>query len=174
MSGWHVITAGPSAGKSSVIRELSARGNRAAPEGARIFIDQKVSEGYEAASIREEFAFTEEVEKVDKKIERRLPRYETVYLDRALADNIAYRRHQGMDVPREMWLECSGRYDVVFLLERITYEDDYARDESEQEAERIHELLEEAYRDLGYTVHEVPLMPVDERADYIESVVQNV
>lgn len=41
----NVITAGPSAGKTSTLRELSARGHYIIPEAARMHIDQQISEG---------------------------------------------------------------------------------------------------------------------------------
>lgn len=168
----NVITAGPSAGKSSVIRELSARGYRTAPEGARLFIDQKISEGYDDAdAIREDFVMVEEVEQIDRTVEHRLPHDEIVFLDRALADNIAYRMHFDMDVPHDLWMECAYAYSNVFLLERIDFQDDYARDEDEEEAAEIHRQLRHTYESLGYDIHEIPLMPVDERADQIEEII---
>lgn len=53
----NVITAGPSAGKSSTIRELSARGYRTLPEAARILFDQAISEGRDSEAVREDDDF---------------------------------------------------------------------------------------------------------------------
>lgn len=168
MGKWHVLTAGPSAGKSSVIRELSGRGYRTNPEGARIFIDQKISEGFDPEEVRSKFNFHWWVEETDKRIERTLSDDETAFLDRSVADNIAYRNVHSVQSRPELGDFCRDRYGTIFMLERIDFQDDYARDENEEWAQRVHEELWRVYRDLGYEPIHVPLMPVDERADFIE------
>lgn len=174
---WHVITAGPSAGKSSTLRELSARGYTTGPEAARLLFDQAISEGRDPADVRQDDNFHEQVERIDRRIESNLPDDEPVFLDRSLADNIAYRRHfaddttMGREMADAIWLlcqECENRYGDVFLLDRIQFEDDEVRVEDEEEAQAIHEAIRQAYKDCGYTVHEVPVKPVDVRADEIE------
>lgn len=167
---WNVITAGPSAGKSSTIRELSARGYRTGPEAARILFDQLISEGGDPEELRHADDFHEQVEAVDRRIESNLSE-EMTFLDRSLADNVAYRRHFDRPVPDDLVEACRNRYDQVLLLERIQFEDDAVRSEDEAEARELHGKIRTAYRDLGYTVTDVPLMPVDDRADYVEDVV---
>jgi len=168
--GWNVITAGPSAGKSSTIRELSARGYRTGPEAARILFDQLISEGGDPQAVREADDFHERVEAIDRRIEANLPDG-LVFLDRSLADNVAYRRHFDNAVPGALVETCRNRYENVFLLERIGFEDDEVRSEDEAEARELHQKIRSAYQDLGYEVTDVPLMPVDERADFIEATV---
>ncbi|MFB6207193.1 MAG: AAA family ATPase [Haloglomus sp.] len=167
---WNIITAGPSAGKSSTIRELSARGYRTGPEAARILFDQCISEGGDPEQLRRADDFHEQVEAIDLRIESNLSE-EVTFLDRSLADNIAYRRHFDNPVPDELFERCRGRYDNVLLLERIRFRDDEVRSEDEAEARELHGEIRAAYRDLGYDVTDVPLMPVDERADFIEEIV---
>lgn len=166
---WNVITAGPSAGKSSTIREISARGYRTGPEAARILFDQSISEGGDPEAVRAADDFHERVEAIDRRIESNLPD-EVTFLDRSLADNVAYRRHFDSPVPDALLATCRDRYEHVFLLERIGFEDDEVRSEDEAEARELHEEIRTAYQDLGYEVTDVPLMPVDERADFIETV----
>lgn len=179
-NNWHVITAGPSAGKSSTIRELSMRGYRTAPEAARILFDQAISEGTSPEEKRQEDGFHEQVETIDRRIEQNLPDDEPVFLDRSLADNIAYRRHFG-DRGREntdaifaLCQECANRYGDVFLLDRIEFVDDEVRDEDEQEAQEIHEKIRRAYEDIGHDVYEIPVKPVDERAQDIENHIERI
>ena len=50
---------------------------------------------------------------------------------------------------------------------RFAYDD--VRTETEQEDREVHEELREVYERLGYEVIDVPLMPIDERADFIET-----
>lgn len=172
----NVITAGPSAGKSSTIRELSARGYRTLPEAARILFDQRISEGDDPEAVRQEDNFHEQVESIDERIESHIPDTETVFLDRSLADNLAYRRMFGNDDTEsvvKLTNACDGRYDNIFMLERIDFKDDEVRSEDEEEAERTHSAIYQAYKDLGYNPIHVPLMPVDERADFIEQQAQH-
>ncbi len=167
----NVITAGPSAGKSSTIRDLSSRGYRTLPEAARILFDQAISEGKDPAEVRKEDNFHEQVESLDKKIEQNISN-ETVFLDRSLADNIAYRRMFGNDTEtaiNSLFLECSNKYDNIFILERIKFKDDEVRVEDEKEAEQIHTQIIKAYNDLGYEPIMIPVKPVDKRSKEIES-----
>ena len=166
---WHVVTAGPSAGKTSVIRELAARGYRTAPEAARVVIDQAVSEGQDIDDYRGTEAYQEDVIGADVRIENNLIDAETdaVFFDRSLADNIAYCELFDNELPCGIVEKCRDRYDSVFLLERIDFEDDYARTEDAEQADQIHAKLREVYESLGYNVVEIPLKPVDERADHI-------
>jgi predicted ATPase len=170
--GWHVITAGPSAGKSSVIRELSARGYRTAPEAARLVTDQAISEGEDASEYRRSDAFQDDVIDANLRIERNLPTDTDVFLDRSLADNIAFCRLYDRSIPDNLFTKCRGRYDTVFLLERIEYQDDYARIEDASESQQIHEELRSVYEDLGYRVIEVELDDVRSRARYIQMCVR--
>jgi len=171
--GWHVITAGPSAGKTSVIRELSARGRATAPEGARIVIDQAVSEGRDVDELRSRQEYQDLVVDADLRIESNISDdADEVFLDRSLGDNIAYGNLFDRDLPPDIISKCRDRYDTVFLLEQIDYDADYARTEDASQAVQIHEELRDVYENLGYNVIEVDLMPVDRRVDYIEHCVR--
>jgi predicted ATPase len=169
----NVITAGPSAGKSSTIRELSARGYRTLPEAARILFDQAISEGVSPEEKRKQSDFHEQVEAIDAQIESRIPDNEVVFLDRSIVDNLAYRKRFGSDNRPEIAEAAHDRYDNIFILERIDFQDDEVRVEDEDEAQKTHEAIVSAYRALGYETIEVPLMPVDERADFIESEIEH-
>lgn len=172
----NIITAGPSAGKSSTIRELSARGYRTLPEAARILFDQAISEGRDPAAVRKDDDFHEQVETIDRQIERHITDGQTVFLDRGLGDNIAYRRRFGNndhDAILRLHQECEERYDNVFILERIDFEDDEVRVEDEEEARKTHEAIQQAYFDMGYNLIEIPIMPVDERVDMIEREIEH-
>jgi len=57
---------------------------------------------------------------------------------------------------------------VRFLLDQINFEDDYARTEDEKMSRQIHDELRSVYNDLGHEIVEVPVIPVDRRADLIE------
>lgn len=168
---WNVITAGPSAGKTSTLRTLAAEGHHIAPEAARIVIDQAISEGHDPEHARDAYDdFQNTVEATNRRIENNLPTNgETVFLDRSLADNIAYRRVLHDENPTALMDECRNRYDTVFLLEQLPFEADYARDEDAQLAKDLHEALRTTYTELGYEVVEIPVEPIDQRVSRIIS-----
>jgi predicted ATPase len=166
MSSVNVITAGPSSGKSSIIRELSARGYRTVPESASLFINQKISEGESPEEARSNYEFQQRLCNIDRQMEDRLGN-EVVFLDRSLADNIAYMKHHGKDIPSSLIEECRDRYDNIFLLERLNFKDNKIRNEDEEEAQEIHRLIRETYLELDYSVNEIPVVPIDERADMV-------
>lgn len=89
-----------------------------------------------------------------------------------MADNVAYRRRFGNtdngSATFHILRECEHRYDNVFLLDRLSMQDDAVRTEDEDEAREKHEAIRQAYLDLGMDPIEIPVMPVDERADAIE------
>jgi|APHM01.1.fsa_nt_gi Predicted ATPase len=179
----NVITAGPSAGKTTTLRELSARGHYIVPEAARLYIDQEISEGRDEEEVLSDPDFQEDILQIDRRLENNIPEdQDTVFMDRSLMDNAAYLRYFGdTEVPQtgiakkpedlrmaEQVLEDgTGRYDNVFMLEQLPFEDDYARREDPQQAKELHEELRDAYQDAGYNPIDIELAPVDQRADEI-------
>lgn len=167
----NVITGPPCAGKSSIISELSARGYYTLPEAARLYFRQRESDGVPPNDVRENEDFQEKIENRRIEMEQNIPADETVFLDRAIPDNIAYRKHfnTGDDAYLDSLRErANNRYDRVFLLEQLEYEQDHVRDESPEEAREIAQAIKNTYEQLGYTIFEVPVMPIEKRANYIE------
>lgn len=168
---YHVITAGPSAGKSSVIRELSARGYTTRPEGARLVLDQAISEGKDVASLKQDPAFHEMVEDRDIQILDNTSDDEHVFFDRSIIDNIAYRQLAGNEPVPTRVMDAVDMFDTVFVLERLPFKEDEARAGDDEEwAQTVHQELKDVYRELGFTLNEIPVMPVDERTDRIENI----
>jgi predicted ATPase len=58
-------------------------------------------------------------------------------------------------------------YRKVFLLECLPLVRDYARREDETEQRRLRDLLHEVYHSLPFPVVHVPVMPAEERVDFI-------
>lgn len=165
-----VFTAGPSAGKTSLLRELSARGYYTAPEPARLVIDQTISSDEDLDALRGTTRFHHIVEQQSLRIMANLPGdVDTVLFDRALLDNVAYRRVNGEDIPDVFGGDdFPEQYDKVFFLEQLDFEEDYAREENPEWAREIHRELRSVYEEYGYDLIDVPVMPIDNRADYVE------
>ena len=88
-------------------------------------------------------------------------------MDRAVPDSIAYYRIEGLDPEEPLFYSKQVRYRTIFLLDRLEFQEDRVRSESDELADHIETLLMEAYEDLGYSVVRVPLMGISQRADYI-------
>ncbi|MDY6789196.1 MAG: ATP-binding protein [Candidatus Nanohaloarchaea archaeon] len=163
-----ILTGGTNSGKTTIKEELSRRGYRVAPESARNHIDQMLSRGWEKQEVYEDPEFQQKVLERDKNLEEAIPDDLTVFMDRSLADCAAYMRYFYDEDPQPVIQEVRGRYDNVFLLELLPFEEDYARREDEEEAIETHREIEKAYEEAGYDLIKIPPVSVEERADMIE------
>ena len=59
------------------------------------------------------------------------------------------------------------RYKKVFVLDRLPIVQDYARIEDEKAQKKIHELIIEVYANLNLPIVHVPILPPEDRVDYI-------
>jgi predicted ATPase len=165
---WCVITGAPCAGKSAVIAGLAQRGFRVLPEAARAYIDTQLARGFTLAQIKADtLAFERSILLAKVRLEAQLPLTQTVFLDRAVPDSIAYFRLEGLDDTEPLALSRAHRYQKIFLLDRLDFEKDAVRSENRASAARLEALLLRSYIDLGYAVISVPVMPIDQRVDYV-------
>ena len=58
-------------------------------------------------------------------------------------------------------------YKKVFILDCLTLVKDYARTEDEAAQKKIHVLISEVYESLPFPVIQVPVLPPEERVDFI-------
>lgn len=187
---WWIITGGLSTGKTTLLDELRANGYMTMTEAARDVIDEGIAAGETIAQIRsDEIGFQLYVHERKKRREEIIPADELTFWDRGfLGDSIAYlsavlledkRSAQSLNdgdiYGTDLMVEVERRrYAGIFLLDRIPYRGDYARTESEQEADRIHTIIENIYKLLGYEPIKVPVLPTDERAQFITNHVRSV
>ncbi len=100
--------------------------------------------------------------------ERSLDPDEVCFLDRALPDALAYYRFLSLEPEPEL-IEAlkSASYRKVFILDLLPLANDYARTEDAVAQRRIHELLIEVYRSLGFPIQQVPALAPEQRVDFI-------
>lgn len=167
--GRYVIAGGVCSGKTSVINELQKRGYRVVPETARELIDEGMEEGKTLEEARGDvLSFQRRVLRRQEEKEAVLPHDEVVFLDRANPDARAFLRFSNLAEPEdvtEALSRCS--YEKVFMLEPIRFESDYYRVETAADIERLHDEHVRAYQSLGFQIVDVPVMPVEERVDFI-------
>ncbi|MBU0466094.1 MAG: ATP-binding protein [Nanoarchaeota archaeon] len=157
-----VISGGPCSGKSTLIRELGNKGYAVMKEVARKVLDTK---GTREVSVDLQM----EIASRQIECENELNDGEITFLDRGLVDVMVYSNHFLGGLPNVLeGFQFRNRYDVVFIPDRLPFEDDGLRIESgEEHAQALHDEVWKAYEDCGYDVERVPVMPLEERVDYI-------
>ncbi len=168
ITNWYVITGAPCSGKSSVIQALAQRGFKVVHETARAYIDGQLASGLTLEEIKSDMLSFERhilLEKV--RVEATLPKNRLHFLDRAVPDSVAYFQLEGLDHDEPLGYSRQIRYRGVFLFERLAFETDAVRTEDNELASQIELLLENCYRQLGYAIMRVPVMPVERRADWV-------
>ena len=168
-TNWQVITGGPSTGKTTVINLLTKRGYKTTIEHARHYIDTMKVEGRTVEEIRaNKRKFQLGVLDMQIEQEAELSPSDTVFLDRAIPDAMAYYRFLKLEYDKIL-LDAMKEvaYKKIFILDRLPFVNDYARTEDEQAQKLIHQLIIEVYQSLEFPVVFVPVISPDERVEFI-------
>jgi predicted ATPase len=168
-----VITGGPGTGKSTVITELEKQKFTCMHEISRAITLMAKKNGIEQLFLKDPLLFSKLL--LEARIEqfKKATTYkaDSVFFDRGIADVFAYMNYLGVNYPDIFVEECNRNkyYNVVFLMPpwKEIYITDNERYESFEQALAIHNHLNIAYKNLGYTVIEVPFGTVKERVKFI-------
>jgi predicted ATPase len=155
-TAWSVITGPPSAGKTTIIEALAARGHRVVPETARAHIADL---GHTPAEIAADPALQARIQhgiaERQRQVEQALDPREPLFLDRALPDSIAYFEQLALGTDH-LFAGARWRYRRVFFLEGLALEADGLRFEDAGLARAIGASILDAYTQLGYTPVRIP------------------
>ena len=168
-TNWYVITGGPSSGKTTTVNLLKERGYITTFEHARHYLDTQRLKGRTIADVRKQQAAFQ-LGVLDMQIEQEnqiLPDV-LVFLDRAIPDALAYYRF--LNLPEDEKLTealLTVSYKKIFILDCLPLVKDYARTEDTVAQKKIHALLIEVYESLGFPIVQVPVLPPEERVDFI-------
>ncbi|CAN5643461.1 ATP-binding protein [soil metagenome] len=168
-NNWYALTGGPGSGKTTLMKELKKRGHNTINESARYHIEKQLADGLNLKSIRQnEKAFQESVFKQKLIIHEALSTDVITFFDRGFHDTIAYLEYFGHEVTDFIAEICSKVvYKKVFVLDMLPYARDEARIEDRKTAHQLHKVLQKAYSASGHEVVRVPVMPVEDRADFV-------
>lgn len=168
-TNWYVITGGPGSGKTTIVNLLNKRGYETTIEHARHYLDTKLADGKSVEEVRNhQRVFQLGVLDMQIEQEKSLSPDDLVFLDRAIPDALAYYRFLNIP-PDEKLLRAlkTVSYKKVFILDCLPLIRDYARNEDEAAQLKIHALLTDVYKSLPFPVVHVPIMPPEERVDYV-------
>lgn len=167
-----LLIGGPSTGKTSAINILKEQGYTCFEEVSREVTKKAQEEGITQLFLTEPLLFSE------KLLEGRIKQHQEaeksneafVFLDRGIPDVSTYLDYKSTNYP-SMFTEANEKYkyDKVFIFpiwDEI-YLSDNERYESLTEAKEIQQLLVKTYQDLGYTLTEVPKLPIAQRIQFI-------
>jgi predicted ATPase len=164
-----IVTGGPGAGKTTLLTELAARGHATVEESARAIIAERLASG--ASPRPDPLAFAREILRrdIEKYFWQHTSRW--VFFDRGAIEAIGMV-HETAPLSAEQlqtMLSAYPFYPLVFILPpwEAIYTNDTERDQSFADAIDVHARLQQWYGWCGYTLHEVPRLPVPQRAEYI-------
>ena len=165
-----VLTGGPGAGKTAVLGELAAMGYTTVEDTARAIIAERVARG---ASPRPDLpTFAREILRRDIAKYVGQPRTsQWVFFDRGLIDSVGMLQEVAPLPAHELqaMLAAYPFHPSVFVFPpwEAIYVNDSERDQSFTDAINVHDKVVLWYRSCGYIVHEVPRLPVAQRAQHV-------
>jgi len=147
---------------------LAGKGFQTAPEGARLYLEREITRGRTVEDIRSnEVALQCGIKDMQLEIERGLLANDFIFLDRAVPDCFAWYRVFGLN-PNEFLQECFHyRYASVFMLDRLPLQLDGLRYKDDVLQDFTEEWHTRDYIALGYSIVKVPVLPPEERLEFV-------
>lgn len=169
-----VISGGPGAGKTTVLREIERLGLSTVAEVARQIIQEQAQAGGTALPWLDKEQYTNLMR--SRSIESYLqhtPAQNPSFCDRGIPDTLCYARLINLPAVEAIRNACHEyRYaPVVFLAppwEEI-YATDAERKQDFDETVRTFHIMKDVYQEFGYAVVEIPKAPARTRAQFILS-----
>jgi predicted ATPase len=168
-TNWYVITGTASSGKSTLIGQLADRGFQTVPETARLYIEKEMAKGRTAQEIHANGAALQRgMKDLQLEVERNIRISDVTFLDRGVPDFLAWYRVRGLN-PNEILTDCfHHRYASVFMLDPLPFQpDDQRIAEIAAVAKYLDKWHTRDYQALGYNVVRVPVLPPEERLEFV-------
>ena len=167
-----VLIGGPGTGKSSVLKHLKSNGFYCMEEISREITIRAQEEGIEQLFLTEPILFSKLLLKgrEDQYLKASRSSNDLIFFDRGLPDIHAYLDYTKEKYPSYFKKSSKKhRYDYVFIFKpwKEIFITDGERYESFKEAAIIDTYLEKSYKDLNYTLIEVPFDTIKNRSNFI-------
>jgi predicted ATPase len=172
-----IISGGPGSGKTTLLEALGREGYDVYPEIPRLLIEEqsKLEDGvlpWQQLGLFADMCFKQMLEQRNSaQLSAQLS-----FVDRAIPDICAYLSFGDLAISEVIGKEAVNGYQEVVLFCHPTvetYVQDDVRPYPFEEALSIHKSLCVTYQALGYTVIEVPLMPVSQRVEFVLKLCKN-
>lgn len=170
----YVITGGPGVGKTALITNLRQLGLLTAEEDARRIISEQMAIGGSALPWKDKARYAQLMLEASVKTfneMKALPPSKFVFFDRGILDAVCYMNMENIPVTPEIkTLIHQYTYNrKVFILPpwKEIYTTDSERKQSWEEAVFTFTKMKETYSTYGYTLIEVPKVPVHERVLFV-------
>mgnify|MGYP006280592791 CR=1 FL=1 len=169
-NNWYIITGAPSSGKSTLLNFLKEKGYKTVQEAARSYIDEQIVQGLTINEIRrDEEKFQEKILERKMDWESKASPEELIFWERGVPDTEAYCKLHGFKITEKLKKALANCvYKKVFLLDLVTFKEDYARTETPEEQRKLQQFLKKSYTDLGFEVVRVPIFETKkERLNFV-------
>lgn len=160
-------------GKTSVIDWLSKAGHRVIPESGRDIIQKELETGGNKLPWADRQGFAEEM------FTRAIADFDQAFFnkdvwtffDRGIPDIIGYLMLCKLPVPDKMRIAakhyCYQKKVFITPPWEEIYERDNERKQSFDEARATYKVMHHVYTDLGYSLVQLPKLPIQDRATFI-------
>ena len=169
-----VITGGPGAGKTTVLRALAERGYMYAAESARVIIRERLASGLRPRPPLAQFGHEILQRDIARYRETRVTDH-PVFFDRGIVDALGILDQQQAMSPGEVeeYVRSFPYNKMVLLMPpwEAIYRTDPERDQTFAESVQVCEGLRTWYTRWGYETIDVPCMAIDQRVNFILQII---
>lgn len=170
-NNYYIITGGPGVGKTTLLHELGQNGLQCVPEVARRIIQEQMAQHGDALPWKNRELYKTLMLEASSDVYRQADPVIITFFDRGIPDVLAYAKLAGLTITDTL-LSATAlfRYNpIVFILPpwKAIYTTDTERKQTWEEALTTFDVMKETYSTCGYTLVEVPKLPVAERARFV-------
>ena len=175
MNNKYIITGAPSSGKTSIVNELISRGFNCIHENSREVISEQLRIGGKILPWENQIEFENKITglRIQQYIES--PKQGVVFFDRSPFDSIAYLNLNKLhvsDVLLKSIKKCKFNKTVFYTpVWKEIYTNDNERIENINQAIKIEKAIISTYRSNGFQLIKVPKSTIEERVDFIISII---